>query len=382
MAVTNVKPGSWSVNVQLVLPDGTKTARVRKKGLKSRKEAEEYEQQIRASLLKGTYGKKPHCPTFAEFAEEFMRRHAATKNKVSEQTGKKSRLDNHLLPFFGRMRLSEIDERMIAAFDEQQSRTPVRRGKGKTKLTASTINRHLSLLKKMLNQAKIWQYIERVPHIEMKKVDKRKRIDFLTFAEVPCFTAAAFGYGLEWWTMAVFDLNTGLRPGELAGLKPGDIDVVGRKVYVQRRIYQGDIDTPKSCQTRDVDLNSAAYEAMTKQMCVQRGEWMWSRGDGSHHTADSMKIAIRNIAKRAGLRRVSWKVLRHTFCSHLVMRGVPLPVVQKVMGHSDVKVTMRYTHLEEDTCRVALESLTAPPPARHYSGTEAIAEARSNLVTN
>ena len=62
-------------------------------------------------------------------------------------------------------------------------------------------------------------------------------------------------------------------------------------------------------------------------------------------------------AKEAGLRRIGWHVLRHTFASHLVMRGAPLKTVQELMGHSTIEMTMRYAHLSPDARREAVKLL-------------------------
>jgi site-specific recombinase XerD len=51
------------------------------------------------------------------------------------------------------------------------------------------------------------------------------------------------------------------------------------------------------------------------------------------------------LARLQGLRKIGWQVLRHTFASHLVMKGVPLKAVQKLMGHATIEMTLRYSHL-------------------------------------
>src|SRR5712672_1495501 len=66
---------------------------------------------------------------------------------------------------------------------------------------------------------------------------------------------------------------------------------------------------------------------------------------------------IWRACKRAGLRPISWHVLRHTFASHLVMRGVPLKAVQELMGHATIEMTMRYAHLSPDVRRSAVQLL-------------------------
>jgi integrase len=55
--------------------------------------------------------------------------------------------------------------------------------------------------------------------------------------------------------------------------------------------------------------------------------------------------------------RIGWHVLRHTFASHLAMRGVALKVIQELLGHSDMKMTMRYAHLTPQIRHAAIELL-------------------------
>jgi site-specific recombinase XerC len=70
-----------------------------------------------------------------------------------------------------------------------------------------------------------------------------------------------------------------------------------------------------------------------------------------------MACRLARVRKKACLRKIGWHTLRHTFASHLVMRGVPLTAVQILMGHSNVTTTMRYAHLAPSTLRAAIDLL-------------------------
>lgn len=64
--------------------------------------------------------------------------------------------------------------------------------------------------------------------------------------------------------------------------------------------------------------------------------------------------------RKAGLRPIQWHACRHTFASHLVMRGVPLKAVQELLGHSTIQMTMRYAHLGPEVTRDAVNLLDKP----------------------
>ena len=67
-----------------------------------------------------------------------------------------------------------------------------------------------------------------------------------------------------------------------------------------------------------------------------------------------MDDAIRRLCRRAGLRIIIWHVCRHTFASHLVMRGAPLKTIQELLGHQWINMTLRYSHLTPTVKRDAV----------------------------
>ena len=64
--------------------------------------------------------------------------------------------------------------------------------------------------------------------------------------------------------------------------------------------------------------------------------------------------------RKAGLREIGWHVLRHTFASHLAMRGAPLKAIQELLGHATIQMTMRYAHLAPEVVNETVRLLDAP----------------------
>jgi len=79
--------------------------------------------------------------------------------------------------------------------------------------------------------------------------------------------------------------------------------------------------------------------------------------DGEPFDNERLNRRLTTPCKKAGLRKVGWHVLRHTFASHLAMRGVPIVAVKELLGHSNIVTTMRYAHVAPSTLRSAIDIL-------------------------
>ncbi len=336
----------WTVDFRFQYPDGRRR-RIRKDSpVNTRRGAEEYERQLRSELLAGTFEQEQkQAPSFAEYVKDFMSTYAKNNNKESEVHTKQVLLDLHLVPFFGEHPIDQIGSKLIEKYKAERRKT----------LEKKTVNNHLAVLSKVLNNAVEEGDLAVSPPIKFFKAPPPE-FDFLSFEEAPRLVAAA-DPGL-WRTMITVALNTGLRQGELLALRWSDVDLVAGRLLVRRNDWKGNYDTPKGGRSREIPLNAEALRVLKAQRHL-RGELVFCRDDGKRLTYQQLFKALLRIAKRANLGRIegSWHTLRHTFASHLVMRGVPLKAVQELLGHSTIQMTMRYAHLSPAVKRDAVAVL-------------------------
>lgn len=360
---------TFEVDIKFAHPDGS-IQRVKKKSpVQTRRGAERYERETRQALLDGTYGMKATptkaLPTIAEFAEKFLT-YSKVNNKPSSLAAKQQVLRTHLLPEFGNTRLDEIGPYEIEAFKAKK----IEQG-----LSHKTINNVLTVLGRMFSLAVEWKVLERVPPMKWMK-SPRPEFDFLTFDEADRLVAAAEPGWRQ--TMIMLALNTGLRRGELMALQWDDVDLVSGRLMIRRNVWLKHYGTPKGGRSREIPLNQTAL-AQLKTHRHLRGALVLCKDDGKPVSNQMCWAAIIRACKRAGLRQVGWHVLRHTFASQLVMRGVPLKVVQELLGHATVEMTLRYAHLSPDvkndavkvldrTTESRLTKVNAPPSTQTHDG--------------
>ena len=102
------------------------------------------------------------------------------------------------------------------------------------------------------------------------------------------------------------------------------------------------------------------------------GELVFPWSDGSYLTNNRIKHPFWTCIKAAGVKKIRFHDLRHTFASQLVMKGVPMRVVQELLGHSTLQMTMRYAHLSPSakTDAVAVLDADAAPILPHFDEME------------
>ncbi len=264
-------------------------------------------------------------------------------NKPSEVSAKRVNLKNHLVPVFGKKRLDKISARDVEAYKAAK----LRQG-----LAPKTVNNQLAVLGRMLGIARRWELLDKVPEIVLLPLPPQE-FDFLDFGEAERLIAGARS---RWRSMITLALRTGLRPGELRALRWEDVDLVTGRLVVRMAAWRNEIGTPKSGRSREVPLSEQALLTLKKHRHL-RGDFVFCTEDGKMLTISSCKWPIWQASKRAGLRRVGWHVLRHSFASHLVVRGASIKAVQELLGHADIKMTMRYAHLSPDARRDAVRLL-------------------------
>jgi integrase len=306
--------------------------------------AKAYEAVLRHKLATGEPLKPSAASsTFQRFSNEWFETYVRANNKPSSQVSRRRILDKHLQPFFGDLALPDVDVAKI----ERYKMLKVSEG-----LSAKSINLQLGTLSKCLHDAATWGALTAAPRVKWLR-QPHSRFDFLSHEEADQLIAA-MPEG-RWRSMTVLALNTGLRLGEMFGLQWDDIDISARQLVVRRSIVNGIVGVPKNYRERQLPLSTAA---MTALLCTPRDHRLiFHRNDGDPLTYGMAEHAIDRAWMRAGLRSVGWHVLRHTFASWLVADGVPLPVVQGLLGHANIEMTMRYSHLAPSAFRGAIDVL-------------------------
>jgi integrase len=300
-------------------------------------------------------------PTLADFAPRFLEHHRAKGNKPGELRAKDQILTDHLIPAFGALPLDRITARLIDAYKVDKQRPaadtprpqpkrirhdrPRKTTRGRAGLAPHTVNNHLTILRSLLHLAARWEMLGRVPAFEMVREDVHDP-EFLSFDEARRMVAVAEP---EWRIFFITAIGTGLRISELRALRWQDVDLERARIRVARTLTPTGFDVPKSRRPRTVKLGGDVVAALREHPRHPASELVLAREDGEPLTMAQIRGAVERTAKAASIGRpIRPGLLRHTFATHGVMGGVPLNVVQSWMGHSDIRVTLRYAHLAPD----------------------------------
>lgn len=207
---------------------------------------------------------------------------------------------------------------------------------------ANTLNIEIKGLKVVFNQGVKWELINQNPAsgVENLKVRDAKQPRFLSEEECKLLLDNCGEY---LYPIFYTFLHTGMRHDELKNLEWSDIDFKSRKIFIRRKVNWA----PKG-KDRDLPMTKGLTAVLKKLKNKSIGTFVFENSDGTKLKRKLRRDLIR-VAGRCGFVDVT-KInsLRHTFASHLIMKGVDLPTVQRLLGHSDIKTTMIYSHLAPD----------------------------------
>jgi integrase len=314
--------------------------------------AQEAERRAIAEAMNGRPARAPTTTTAKEvqtindYAATFLDKFAAS-HKPSEQRSKRQILDSHLLPVFGSIRLDAIRQEDIDTFVNAERK----RG-----CAVKTVNIRLGVLSSLVKYAirngviraaerpltfKVSGMVGELSAVPLGDVEK-----LLTAATDPRYRVAV-----------LLASEAGLRAGEILGLQWGDIK--DGQLTVRRALDKdtGEAIAPKHDKIRHVPLSPRL--ATSLESLKRLGLWVVSRLDGDPLAYAGLIDAVGLLYDRAKVVRPPKPIhcLRHTFGSNMAGQGVPLPVLQALLGHSDIKTTMRYVDVNEVQKRTAIATV-------------------------
>ena len=189
---------------------------------------------------------------------------------------------------------------------------------------------------------------ERDERIRQERLNANKWRTERGYMRYPDLEEVAYADHLE--PMITISLNTGLRRGELFSLHWPEVNF-------QKRVLSVASSSSKTGQVRHIPLNEASFDVLTdwKKQSVNKGLVFPGKNGGKF---DNVNSSWKKLLSMANISDFRWHDMRHDFASQLVMNGIDLNTVRELLGHSDIKMTLRYAHLAPEHKLKAVETLS------------------------
>ncbi len=200
-----------------------------------------------------------------------------------------------------------------------------------------------------------WEAIKSVPVIKRLKTPPIE-FDHLSDNEQKLLLSHAKGI---YYDMILIAMDTGLRISELTVLKWEDINFQNMTLSVNRAKVKRVIGSTKSNKIRHVNLTDRLCKQLVKNK-NKRG-YMFTDEHGDSINAKRTRRNLYRTCEKAGLRKIGWHTLRHTFASRLASLGAPIISIKELLGHSSIEITMRYAHLSPSDFGNSINLLNQKP---------------------
>lgn len=349
--------GGWEVDIHVLLPDGRHIRERRRAPVTGKANAKRWGRD-RERVLQVEGKPQPDksrliqkevqtVPTLRQFAARFLEGYAvANRQKPSGIASKETALRVHLLPLLGDKSLDAITTEDIQHLKS-----------GLGDRSPKTVNNVLTVANVLLRTAVEWGVIDRLPcTIRLLKTPKTTA----SFLDLEAYERLVEAARLDTRAYLVVLLGgeAGLRCGELMALEWTDVDLGKRQLCVARSDWKGHVTAPKGGRLRYVPMTKRLTEALRAARHL-RGSRVLTDEQGQPLTQKQVQCLVRRVARRANV-KPGVHVLRHSFCSHLAMRGAPARAIQELAGHQDLSTTQRYMHLTPAALDAAIRLLDGP----------------------
>lgn len=359
---------NWKVQVSLGYKDGKKQL-TRKQGFKTKKDAERWATEILNKANKGYILPTTNNILFKDFLLKWFNDHKSKTLSINTYTNYNSRIQNHIIPKLGSYKLTEINNITIQNFYNDLL--------GQN-LKPSSVKKVMEILNGCFKYAKKNKLIYSIPtDIEKVKLDK-PIIEFWCKEDLDFFLNEIKDSYLYFPIM--LDVLTGLRVGELCGLKwkyidlqEGYIHICGQIIFnkeTKELIYTPILKTDKSYRKISIppllidfldnlkkiekpNGNDYVLKNREGDVCNPRNLSMEFTKKVSKYKLDldelREKYPNKNLSNYRQLKQISFHALRHTHATLLILNNENIKVVSERLGHKDISTTLQtYTHVMKD----------------------------------
>jgi len=362
---------------------------------KDKREALKVVHMVNAQLAVGSFSMGPNrkTPTVEEALRRWYEDYRPTFSiSFAEVAG--INIERHLIPSFGALSLTELEERHLLGFIRAKTEEAER------PLKASTILNILSVLRRVMalavdngelprnpcrNLGRLLTKVKRQQSEEVEHVNAWSREEVATLLNVARTEEPRF------YPLLAFLLHTGCRKSDALGLKWEEVDLTGSRILIRRALVRGKLGTPKSGKARHVVMSPGLAVILRdllserRKECLSLGwpevpEWVFCSEKGGLLDARNVTRTwhrVRRKAQKLGVRPLRLHDARHTYASLAMAAGKSIRWVASQLGHANPELTLRvYAHAlrEEET---DLSFLDFGDTKRHPGGTK-----RRALATN
>lgn len=366
----NAKTGLWEFVVDLGPgPDG-KRRQARRRGFPTKKSAQEELDRLRVRVHEGTFVELTRV-TVSDYLETWLEGCVVTGLAPSTVSSYRRLLRGHVIAHLGAVRLQGLQPGQL---DQLYARLL---GKG---LSPRTVRYAHTVVRKALSDAMrkglVVRNVADLADPPSAKAARAPEMAFWSPAELDRFLVHVSGDALG--PLLHLTAMTGLRRGEVCGLRWADVDLDGSRVTVRRQlgVIDGKLafsERPKSDHgRRSIDLDADTAAVLRRHRVVQAERRLaigagWRDHDlafcgtaGEPLNPEAVAKRFDRLAKAAGLPRVRFHDLRHSHCAHLIAAGRNAKEISRRLGHASVTFTYdRYGHLMPDADAQAAAAVAA-----------------------
>lgn len=320
-----------------------------KSGFERKSDADAWHDEIVSQHRRGDVAAKAIEYRFDELLERFEKFHLPTLSRGT-QVRYLVEIDNRIRPHFRFYPLHKISPEMLEAF-----KADVRE-----KLSPPSANFCLETLRLIFNKAVKWRWLKESPwNIDLFKEPKLTYPWWEDKSHIVSFLQTAKERS-KYYPVYLLALETGMRYGECVGLWKEDVDLSQGRLLVQRQWLQTlrCYGMPKNDKTRWIDFNPEGELASMLRRAVETSRHpnlvFPSAGERELGYNLVAQKVFKSLQRRAGVPEIGFHDLRHTFASHYMREHDSIWDLQAILGHADVKMTMRYAHQSKRSRRKPL----------------------------